>query len=76
MSADPKKTLTYEVKSAECLSGDLSFTSLANLYGNKLKVKSHRMVARNSEPLLVLSQLPSGRVQAVKHRVQMRAKVF
>ena len=71
-----KKKLTSVVKSAEYLSGDLSFTPLADLYGHKLKVKSLRMVATNSEPLLVLSQLPSGRFQAVKHRVQIRAKCF
>ena len=37
----------------------------------KLKVKSHRMVASNSEPLLVLPQLPSDQYQMVKHRVIM-----
>ena len=76
MSADSKKKLTSVVKSAEYLLGDLSFTPLADLYGHKLKVKSLRMVATNSEPLFVLSQLPSGRFQVVKHRVQIRAKCF
>ena len=37
----------------------------------KLKVKSHRMVASYSEPLLVLPQLPSNQYQMVKHRVQI-----
>ena len=76
MTADSKKKLNSVVKSAEFLSGDLSFTPLADLYTNKLKVKSLRMVATNSEPLLELSQLPSGRYQAVKHRVQIRARCF
>ena len=38
MSADAKKKLTTVVKSAEYLSGDLSFTNLADLYDNNLKV--------------------------------------
>ena len=42
----------------------------------KLKVKSHRMVASHSEPLLVLPQFPSDWYQMVKHRVQIRAKCF
>ena len=33
---------------------NLSFTLLAELYGNKPKVKSLRMVASNGNPLLVL----------------------
>ena len=44
MSADAKKKLTSVVKSAEYLSGDLSFTNLADLYGNNLKVMSQVIV--------------------------------
>ena len=77
MTADSlRRKLNSVVKSAEFLTSDLLFTPLADLYSNKLKVKSLRMVATNSEPLLELSQLPSGRYQAVKHRVQICARCF
>ena len=40
----------FVVNSANYLSGGLSFTPLADLYGNKLELISLEMVVTNSEP--------------------------
>jgi hypothetical protein len=76
LSADSKKKLKSVIRTAGYLSGELTFTPVDDLYSNILKVKSLRMIATEDEPLLRLNQLPSGRYQSVKFRVQIRAKCF
>ena len=71
MNAYCKRKLKYVIKTSEYLAGDLVFISAKDL-----KTKSLRMIATDNEPILELYQLPSGRYQTVRYRVQLRAKCF
>ena len=77
LKSDSYHRLKHLISTAEYLAGDQSFSSILDLYQHQLKSKSLRMVAGNhSNPVLTLNTLPSGRYQAVKHRIQLRSNCF
>ena len=78
LSADNIRQYNHVIKSACSLSrGQLEDVgNIDDVYKRALKTKCLRMTCTSSESVLVFDKLPSGRLRAVKHRVNARKFCF